>query len=66
MDIQKNLSKGVKMKKKIMIICLAVLIAIGGTIAFSGDGEKLCGCGCNSPVVEGTNNCGCGWEPTEV
>ena len=54
------------MKKKIMIICLAVLIAIGGTIAFSGDGEKLCGCGCNSPVVEGTNNCGCGWEPTEV
>ncbi len=47
------------MKKKIMIICLVVLVSIGGAFyAFSGDDE--CGCGC------GQTNCGCGWEPTEV
>ena len=55
------------MKKKVMIICLAVLLSIGGAFyAFSGDDDVLCGCGCGTPVVEGTTHCGCGWEPTQA
>ncbi len=46
------------MKKRILTIILGLLL-LGGTIAFSAD---LCGCGCNSPVIDGSTHCGCEWE----
>jgi hypothetical protein len=54
------------MRKKIMIVSLAILLAIGGVFYVSAGDEAVCGCGCGHPVIEGQTHCGCGWTPSNA
>ncbi len=50
------------MKKVFLSIILTLALFLSGGIITS-HAQEVCGCGCNTPVIEGTTHCGCGWTP---